>query len=511
MSSSYAQSRRVGAVSLFLALGCAGCDEDAREQPSDAAVSTPADGGNGAPRDAAITQDASLDARTPDPLRNDASADASRDALVPRDANTQPSDDSTWLVIEPQHAWTLVDTTYCSTPGGRYWNEGSISPDGITAFENNANVEEIVTCDGMNAWDAPLLSYQTTSWGLDAAHNLFHATEVNNNARYELVVTKYGPSGAQLWQDRFATGTTRAEPNLLRVGAHGVYIHGHAGGQLPGQPPAAAGKPFTIRYTLDGQRAWVRQETDVPVASLQPTDLALDAEESVYALGSSSVLRKIDRDGQLVWQAAIDRLAPKEHFTKGSYGQAIQVRPTPDGSSVFVFGSFNDIGPALWYVLALDGTGQVTRSLSFTLAHQEIIEPVEGVEWSGVSPWSTVAPWEIRAGAQLAVSNDGVFWIGNYLNFYEHGALRPPSFASAAVVRLSLGLELSWARHYRIGPLQTAQGETGSTDSVVPLFARFDTAGKLVISSRTLREDAYQQPAQTGFASFRLDRDGNPE
>lgn len=371
---------------------------------------------------------------------------------------------------------TVVEGDACHAPPGSYGARPPLAlhRDGAFQFEAwERGKLAVVGCDGERRSLAA--APRVRVWTSDPAGNLYFAyvQRIPGTASGELVVTKLDPAGELVWTQAKDTGQTATVPNVIRADAAGVRVAGAAGGQLPGNPPAAHGQPWVLGYEHDGKlRSFEQWSGDLaPDRKFHPAEafeLAdIDAAGNLYLVEHSNLgtlaLHQVDAAGRPQWSA--ERRSP-------CHGpRQLQVRP--EGDAIYYVGIESSAGAWRSCVARLDGDGNPVWARTLAPRHEVVVDPVEGTKWLG------------RAGgngtAYLAVGDASLFVVGQYDNHHELGATPPPAFESLWVVELGFDGELRETRHVRVGPLEMERGETGSRSSYTPVGATVLATGELQV------------------------------
>jgi hypothetical protein len=158
----------------------------------------------------------------------------------------------------------------------------------------------------------------------------------SGGGRSDVFVSKYDPSGNQVWRREFGSGPGALGDDILTSIAldplEGVYVAGYTSGSMDGTPNQGGRDIFVVRLDRNGNRLWSRQYgTDFHDFG---NSLAADPDGGVYVAGGRDhpdfrfgrygdvLLLRYNSEGALLWNRQLDG---------GSFDDAWDVGADQDG------------------------------------------------------------------------------------------------------------------------------------------------------------------------------------
>jgi len=286
---------------------------------------------------------------------------------------------------------------------------------------------------------------------------------------YDAVVGKVSAAGEIAWEHKWESSGKEIGRGVAISGNGSIYAAGTTTGQAPGNPPTNTAGPWLARYDDEGTRIWLKQFPVIQGEQPLRQQLFLDGAGGIYyVLGTSAI--KWSEAGAEEFRTVLPDVTSREgyHFSYGRLGFE------RSHEQLFGWGPFRPEDPTqstLAHRLTLsvyDANLALLWTRSGELPRSAIVEPVEGVTWTGSYGGKGDALW---AGGQQAmvVGSDAVYVVGVYRNDYANGAVPRPSTNPTFVARYDLTGERVWFRQFRF---EGSNGEV--TDPMNSILERAD-------------------------------------
>lgn len=329
-----------------------------------------------------------------------------------------------------------VESVVPAITGVTSYRFGTFDKDGnlyVTAGWNTAALEKY-NSDLEFQWSMPLEAGLTLP---TAAAN----GDVYLSGSLNMTVVRYSSSGEERWRHTFPS--TPELIDLVAFPGGGSVGIGLGLGQLPGQPPSAAGFPFIARFDDDGNRTSLRQFDYLGSLGKSPSNLIVDAAGDAYISdhGNGGV-SKIRPNDALLWSfGTIESARP--------FGALNHIAMHPDEESLYAIGfpEMADPGPGVTSNCALT---RFTRSgipiwTRVGELNDEVIDPVEGVIWKGF----------FQRCEGLVVVDDAVFIHGIHSDKFQNGSTPRPDEVSRFVARYDLSGNRVWFKLFAIDGMRS--------------------------------------------------------
>jgi hypothetical protein len=265
-------------------------------------------------------------------------------------------------------AATVVSETTWGGAAAEVTNGGAVASDGAaylagftTSFDSFGQENVFVVgfaADGslawQRAWDGPEQFANDRANGVAVAPDgSVYVTGQTLGVRGDVLLLKFSPEGALVWQRRWDGGGTEGGEAVAVAGDGSVYVTG--GTNSFGE----SGHLFVLRFAPEGTLVWQRIR-----AAAAGEGIAVGPDGSVYAAGraprpgglveSDVVLLKLDPQGMLVWQRAYS--AAEIADARGGVAVAADGSVYVAGGIQEVTGSGDAVNDTLIAKFAADGT-----------------------------------------------------------------------------------------------------------------------------------------------------------
>ncbi len=190
----------------------------------------------------------------------------------------------------------------------------------------------------------------------DLGHAVVAGYSNFGNSDWDLVVTRYDPSGAMQWQTRTGGASTRDFASSVALHAGNVFVAGSSFN------PDASGSFQTVKFSPDGTVAWKRLHRGPSGGNASAKVIAIDALGNAIVGGDSLNERgdndftvvKYDPAGEALWTFHYDgpgqmhdELVTLKVDAEGNVG-VVGNSPGVGGNSSFVTLKLNAAGQLLW-------------------------------------------------------------------------------------------------------------------------------------------------------------------
>ncbi|MEI9938502.1 MAG: hypothetical protein WDO69_14895 [Pseudomonadota bacterium] len=299
-------------------------------------------------------------------------------------------------------------------------------------------------------FSADLAEYQTSAV---SGTDLY----VGGSIAQAALVARIDSNGNEVWRDTWSSSGSQSVRELALAPNGALYATGDSTGQAPGNPSSAAGGRWIAKYDpSNGTRLWLKQAGQYRVAQAAFFPIVTDVDSNLYVSGclpnepclGNASLQVFDSSGN-----ARPGISLTTAFAGMNFGLGDIHYSASDETLFMVTRASNPVtttSPISVVSFGLDGT---LKWYSYgELPRTAILDPVEGVEWSG--HFDDLAP-------QFALSNDAIFVAGVYSNTYRNGSNPPPSTHPAYVARYDRKGHRVWFQEFSFNQGVSVSGGGG--------------------------------------------------